>query len=167
MKIQNGEVQWIIGKKDATLSSNGDAMMLMQFAGEAGGVACVGEVISNYHCFTNDGLSLGWLLTDAGGNAATVGYNTIDIENAGQATFIQDKKTGKFMIFSITTGDLRILEVVCFKSFCHLFFLYFWLIYYFSGRTIWGQYYKNLPRNNVVQSPSSTHWIHCPSSSSL
>ncbi len=48
------------------MTMNGDAMMLFEFAGEANGVACVGDIQSNFHCFTEDVLSLGWLLTDAG-----------------------------------------------------------------------------------------------------
>ncbi len=43
---------------------------------------------------------------------AVIGYNDIMIENAGEATMIVDPVSGKTMLFSLTTGDLRILEVV-------------------------------------------------------
>lgn len=92
-------------------------MMLETFAGEADGIACVGEIISNFHCFSSDGLSLGWLLIDGGGNMANIGYNAITIENAGQASFFINPLNGSPILFSLTTGDLRILNVVCFASF--------------------------------------------------
>lgn len=88
-KIADGKIQWVVGHKNAAMAENGDTTMLFPIAGEVDGVVCIAEIISNFHCYTSDGLSLGWLLKDDAGDAAQIGYNDISVENAAQATFIK------------------------------------------------------------------------------
>lgn len=88
-KIANGKIQWAVGHKNAAMAENGDTTMLFAVAGEVDGVVCVGEILSNFECYSADGLSLGWLLKDAAGDSAQVGYNAITVENAAQAVFIK------------------------------------------------------------------------------
>lgn len=72
---------------------------------------CRSEINNNFICYSKDGLALGWLLKDEGGNAEVRGPNAIPVENAGMATFIKDKISKKPTLFTMATADARVLEL--------------------------------------------------------
>ncbi len=111
IKVQDGKVAWMVGSHDGTQAHNGDAIVYFGVAGETDGVVIVADVGSQFVAYTSDGLMLGWLLTDAQGHRADVGENAIYVENAAPNLFIKDPKTGKHLLLSHTTEDVRVLEV--------------------------------------------------------
>lgn len=66
----------------------------------------MGDIESNFVCYSSDGLALGYMV-----GTASYGDNVIQVENAAQASFFK-APDGKRMLLTMTTGDARILEMV-------------------------------------------------------
>ena len=111
IKVKNGKVEWMVGAHDGTMANDGDAIVYFGVAGETDGVVVAADVGSQFVAYTTDGLALGWLLTDAAGRRSDVGPNAIYVENAAPNLFIKDPKSGKHLLISHTTEDVRVLEV--------------------------------------------------------
>lgn len=111
MKVKDGKVQWIVGRHDGPMTKDGDSIITFGVTGESDGMVIVSDVGSNYIGYTSDGLALGWVLTDANGRTPGVGPNSIYVENAGPYLFTKDAKTGKHLLVSHTTEDVRIMEI--------------------------------------------------------
>ena len=111
IKVKDGKVVWTVGAHDGTLAHDGDGIVYFGVAGETDGVVVVADVGSQFVGYTSDGLALGWLLTDAPGHRSDVGPNSIYVENASPNLFIKDAKSGKHLLISHTTEDVRVLEV--------------------------------------------------------
>lgn len=112
MKVKDGKLQWMVGRHDGTFSHDGDSIICFGVTGETDGMVMVSEVNSNYIAYTSDGLALGWVLTDAQGRpSGQAGPNAIYVENAGPNLFMKDAKTGKHLLVTHTTEDVRVLEI--------------------------------------------------------
>lgn len=110
IKVENGRVQWVIGQH----SEKADFAEFSTISGIAG---IVDDLVlvhnvepANYLAFTTDGFTLGNTIVDETGKRPSVGPNAINIENF-TGLFIQDPKTGRRMLFSVSSGDDRILEI--------------------------------------------------------
>ncbi len=110
IKVENGKVQWVVGQHDP----KGGFAAFSTVSGVAG---IVDDVVlahnvspANYLAFTTDGMTLGDVLADENGETPAVGPTAINIESF-TGLFAKDPKTGKNLLFSVTSGDDRILEV--------------------------------------------------------
>lgn len=110
IKVKDGKVDWVVGEH----SEKAD---FAEFSTTSGIAGVVDDIIlahnvepANYIAFTTDGLTLGNTIVDAEGKRAVVGPNALHIENF-TGLFIKDPKTGKKMLFSVSSGDDRILEI--------------------------------------------------------
>ncbi|HSI85263.1 MAG TPA: hypothetical protein VK970_15865, partial [Candidatus Methylacidiphilales bacterium] len=110
IKVKDGRVQWVIGDH----SEHPDNTQLSTASGIAGVVDDVVMVHNvepaNYVAYTTDGFTLGNAMVDADGKRPSVGPAVINIESF-TGMFIKDATTGKRMLFTVSSGDDRILEV--------------------------------------------------------
>ena len=118
VKVKDGKVQWIVGhhSEHGDNGHDGDTMRLTAMTGEVDGVVLFADVNGQFIAYTTDGLCLGWTLNDGNGHAAGAdaggsASNAIYIENMATGEFLKDPKTGKRLLVSWTTEDIRVLEV--------------------------------------------------------
>lgn len=110
IKIDEGKVQWMVGQHDARprfveLSTNSGV------AGVQDGVLLVQNIEPcNYVAFTEDGFVLGDIMVDEEGRHPHVGPYVINIESF-TGLYLKDPKTGRNILFAVSSGDNRILEV--------------------------------------------------------
>ncbi len=111
MKVENGKLKWVIGEQGA----HPNHTQLSTISGIAGIVDDVMLVHlvepSNYVAITTDGLTLGDIMRDEKGVKHKVGPDVINIESF-TGLYIKDEKTSRKMLFAVSSGDDRILEVV-------------------------------------------------------
>lgn len=110
IKVKDGSVQWMVGQH---LPNPTDT----EFATASGIAGIVGDIVlaqnvepSNYPAFTTDGFALGNVLVDENGYRPRLGPGNINIENF-TGLFVEDPKTGKPVLFTVSSGDDRILEI--------------------------------------------------------
>ncbi len=112
IKVEDGKVKWIIGHHDGRFYRNGDNILLMNLTGESDGVIVAAEVNSNFTAYTSDGLTLGWVCgVDNRGKWTDVGPTAMYVENVQPGLFLKDPKTGKHLLFAVSTEDARVLEI--------------------------------------------------------
>jgi len=107
VKVKDGKVQWIVGhhSEHGEPGRDGDTIRLTAMTGEADGVVLFADVNAQFIAYTTDGLCLGWTLNDGKYR------NSIYIENMAPGEFLKDPRTGKRLLVSWTTEDIRVLEV--------------------------------------------------------
>lgn len=111
VKVQDGDVQWIIGQHDPHARRDGDMSTVSGIAGIVDDIVLAHTVEpSRYIAFTTDGLTLGNVLADETGRQPVVGPTAIYIESF-TGLFLKDPQTGKRLLFSVRSGDDPILEV--------------------------------------------------------
>ena len=110
IKVADGKVQWILGQHapNATFT---DFNTLSGVAGRVDGITLVHTVDPYYYAITSDGFELGNVMADADGEAPRSGPTAVTIESFTDL-YIKDPKTKKNLLFSVSSGDDRILEVV-------------------------------------------------------
>ena len=118
VKVKDGKVQWIVGHHSeyGEPGRDGDTIRLTAMTGEADGVVLFADVNAQFIAYTTDGLCLGWTLNDgqgrpAGADVGGSAANGIYIENMAPGEFFKDPRTGKRLLVSWTTEDIRVLEV--------------------------------------------------------
>ncbi len=111
MKVKDGKTEWIIGQQAAKPQH-------AQFATMSGIAGIVDDVMlvhnvepSNYVAITTDGLTLGDIMRNENGERPSVGPDVINIESF-TGLYAKDPKTGRNVLFAVSSGDDRILEVV-------------------------------------------------------
>ena len=110
VKVKNGQVQWWIGHHDATNGTNGDLTFTYNICGIEDGVIVVSDVANQYVAYTEDGLTLGWLLTDDAGRPRWSDESYVSAESfSGQ--FIKDPTTGKYLLFCGASESCQVREV--------------------------------------------------------
>jgi len=110
VKVKDGKVQWIAGNH-ATKPGPCDFTTVSGIAGIADGIVLAHNIEpSTYIGYTEDGFVLGDVLLDENGVHNKVGGNVINIENF-TGLFIKEPKTGKNILFAVSSGDDRILEI--------------------------------------------------------
>lgn len=87
------------------------------------------DIGSNFLCYSSDGIALGYLV-----GQGSYGPNVIEVENAAQASFFKDPD-GRRILYTMTTGDARILEIV--RNFI-LFLFFVSKIQFCVEWSIWG-----------------------------
>jgi len=111
IKVKDGQVQWWIGHHDAANHTNGDGTIFYNVCGVEDGVIVVSDVANQYTAYTDDGLTLGWLLTDDNGRPRWSDDSYVSAESfSGQ--FIKDSKTGKYLLFCGASESCQVREVV-------------------------------------------------------
>lgn len=111
VKVQNGEVQWIIGQHDAHPKQEGDMTTVSGIAGVVDNILIAHTVEpALYTAYTTDGLTLGNVIVDADGKQPKVGSNAVYIESF-TGLFVKDPKTQQRLLFGVRSGDDFILEV--------------------------------------------------------
>jgi hypothetical protein len=110
IKMQGGRVQWVIG-------AHSERADFAEFSTVSGIAGVVDDMViahnvepANYLAFTTDGLTLGNVIADETGERPKVGPISINIESF-TGLFIKDIRSGKRLLFSVSSGDDRILEV--------------------------------------------------------
>lgn len=110
MKVEDGTVQWLVGEHSSNPKDT-------EFATASGIAGIVDDIVlphnvepANYPAFTTDGFALGNVLVDENGNRSPEGPVTINIENF-TGLFVKDPQTGKRVLFAVSSGDDRILEI--------------------------------------------------------
>lgn len=110
IKVQNGAVQWVIGQH----KPKAGFAAFSTVSGIAGIVDDIGIANNvepaSYIAFTTDGFILGNVLANEAGEHLPVGPNIVNIESF-TGLFVKDEKTNKRLLFSVSSGDDRILEV--------------------------------------------------------
>ncbi len=111
VKVQDGRVQWLIGNNDPLLRQEGDMNTVTGIAGIVDDIL-IAHIVepANYIAFTTDGFTLGNVIVDAAGQRPRVGANAIYIESF-TGLFLRDPASGKRLLFAVSSGDDRILEV--------------------------------------------------------
>lgn len=109
-KVADGKVQWIVGghAPNATFT---DFNTLTGVAGTIDDITLVHTVDPNYYAFTSDGFNLGNVMAGADGEAPRTGPTAVTIESF-TGLYVRDPKMKKNLLFSVSSGDDRILEVV-------------------------------------------------------
>ena len=111
VKLKDGREQWLIGLHDAQARHEGDLTTVSGIAGIVGDILIAHTVEpARYIAFTTDGLTLGNVIVDENGQQPRVGPNAIYIESF-TGLFLADPKTQKRLLFAVSSGDDRILEV--------------------------------------------------------
>ena len=111
IKLKDGKVQWWAGHHDATNRTTGDSTYLYNVCGIEDGVVVVSDVANQYIAYTDDGLTLGWLLTDANGRPRWSDDSYVSAESfSGQ--FIKDPKSGKYLLFCGASESCQVREVM-------------------------------------------------------
>jgi len=110
VKVKDGKVQWIAGRH-ATKPGLTDFTTASGIAGIADGIILAHNIEpATYIGYTEDGFVLGDVLLDENGVHPKVGGNVINIENF-TGLFIKDSKTSKRVLFTVSSGDDRIIEI--------------------------------------------------------
>jgi len=111
IKVKDGQVQWWVGHHDGSNRTNGDGTFFYNVCGIEDGVIVVTDVTNQYTAYTDDGLTLGWLLTDDNGRPRWSDDSYVCAESfSGQ--FIKDPKTGKYLLFCGASESLQVREVL-------------------------------------------------------
>ncbi len=111
IKVKDGQVQWWVGHHDGSNRGNGDLTFTYNICGIEDGVIVVADVANQYTAYTDDGLTLGWLLTDDNGRPRWSDDSYVSAERfSGQ--FIKDPKTGKYLLFCGASESLQVREVL-------------------------------------------------------
>ncbi len=110
VKIKDGKVRWIAGRH-STKPGLTEFTTASGIAGIADGIVLAHNIEpATYIAYTEDGFVLGDVLLDENGVHQKVGGNVINIENF-TGLFIKDPETGKRILFAVSSGDDRILEI--------------------------------------------------------
>jgi len=111
IKVKDGRAQWWVGHHDAANHGNGDGTFSYNVCGVEDGVIVVSDVANQYTAYTDDGLTLGWLLTDDRGRPRWSDDSYVSAESfSGQ--FIKDPKTGKYLLFCGASESCQVREVM-------------------------------------------------------
>ena len=111
IKLKDGKVQWWVGHHDASNRTTGDCTFTYNICGVEDGVIVISDVANQYTAYTDDGLVLGWLLTDDNGRPRWSDDSYVSAESfSGQ--FIKDPKTGKYLLFCGASESCQVREVV-------------------------------------------------------
>ncbi len=109
-KVADHRVQWFVGEHTPKPVDT-------EFSTASGVAGVVDDIVlthniepANYPAFTSDGFALGNAMVDKTGERPSVGPEVISIENF-TGLFVKDPKTGKRVLFAVSSGDDRILEV--------------------------------------------------------
>ena len=110
-KVADGKIRWVIGQNNPYLKLDSDLTTVSGIAGVVDSIL-IAHVVepANYIAYTTDGFTLGNVLLDESGNRPGVGSTAIYIESF-TGLFIKDPETGKRLLYSVSSGDDRILEV--------------------------------------------------------
>jgi hypothetical protein len=110
IKVKDGQVQWWVGHHDASNRGDGDTTFVYNVCGVVDGVIVVCDVANQYHAYTEDGLTLGWLLTDAKGRPRWSDDSYVSAESfSGQ--FFKDPLTGKYFLACGASESAQLREV--------------------------------------------------------
>lgn len=110
IKVKDGKAQWVLGEHSprprfTELSTNSGV------AGAQDGVVLVQNIEPcNYVAFSEDGFVLGDIMVNKEGVHPHVGPYVINIESF-TGLYVKDPKTQKNVLFAVSSGDDRILEV--------------------------------------------------------
>lgn len=111
VKVKDGKVQWITGEHAAHPGFTGFSTC-SSVAGSQDGIVLVGNIEPcNYIAYTDDGFVLGDIMVNEDGWHENYQPYTINIESF-TGLYIKDPKTGKNVLFTVSSGDDRILEVI-------------------------------------------------------
>ena len=111
IKVKDGKVQWISGKHKASPGFT-DFSTCSSVPGSLDGIVLVGNVEPcNYIAYTEDGFVLGDIMVNEEGWHENYQPYTINIESF-TGLYVKDPKTGKNVLFTVSSGDDRILEVI-------------------------------------------------------
>ena len=111
IKVKDGKVQWWAGHQDATNRTDGDLAFAYNICGIEDGVIVVSDVANQYVAYTDDGLTLGWLLKDQTGRPKWSDESYVSAESfSGQ--FVKDPKTGKYLLFCGASESMQVREVI-------------------------------------------------------
>ena len=109
-KVAGGRVQWIAGTHTPNPTDT-EFSTASGIAGVVDGIVLAHNIEpANYPAFTTDGFALGNAMVGEDGTRPNVGPNVICIENF-TGLFVKDPQTGKPVLFAVSSGDDRILEV--------------------------------------------------------
>lgn len=109
-KVKNGRLEWWIGHHDATNAGNSDGTFLYNVCGVADDVIVVCDVANQYTAYSDDGLTLGWLLTDDRGRPRWSDDSYVSAESfSGQ--FVKDPQSGKYLLFCGASESCQVREV--------------------------------------------------------
>ena len=110
IKIKDGKAEWIAGSH-STIPGLCDFTTVSGIAGIVDGIVLAHNIEpANYVGYTEDGFVLGDVLLNENGIHPKVGGNVINIENF-TGLFIKDPKTEKKILFAVSSGDDRIIEI--------------------------------------------------------
>jgi len=111
VKVQDGSVQWIIGKNDPYMRTEGALNTVTGIAGVVDDIL-IAHIVepAHYIAYTTDGFTLGNVIVDEEGKRPGVGPNAIYIESF-TGLFLQDPENDTPLLFAVSSGDDRILEV--------------------------------------------------------
>jgi hypothetical protein len=111
IKVQNGEIKWIIGQHDAQPKREGDLTTVSGIAGIVDDIVITHMVEpAQYIAYTTDGMTLGNVIVDENGKQPKVGPTAVYIESF-TGLFVKDPKTQKRLLFGVRSGDDFIFEV--------------------------------------------------------
>lgn len=111
VKVQDGRVRWMIGKNDPYMRTPGAMNTVTGIAGVVDDIL-IAHIVepANYIAYTTDGFTLGNVIVDEAGRRPSVGPNAIYIESF-TGLFLRDPESRKRLLFAVSSGDDRILEV--------------------------------------------------------
>jgi|GEM_PF-958274 len=111
LKMKDGKIQWWVGHHDALNRTDGSLSFTYNICGVEDGVIVISDVANQYIAYTDDGLTLGWLLTDDNGRPKWSGESYVSAESfSGQ--FVKDPKTGKYLLFCGASESMQVREVL-------------------------------------------------------
>lgn len=110
IKTKNGKVQWILGQQAAHPDLT-EFSTMSSIAGVVDDILLVGNIEpAGYIALTTDGFTLGEVLVGEDGKRGKAGGNIINIENF-TGLFAKDPRTQKRVLFAVSSGDDRIIEI--------------------------------------------------------
>ncbi len=111
IKMKDGKIAWWAGHHDALNRTDGSLTFAYNICGVEDGVIVVSDTANQYIAYTDDGLTLGWLLTDENGRPKWSGESYVSAESfSGQ--FVKDPKTGKYLLFCGASESMQVREVL-------------------------------------------------------
>lgn len=111
IKMKNGKAEWWVGHHDALNRTDGSLTFTYNICGVEDGVIVISDTANQYIAYTDDGLTLGWLLTDDNGRPKWSGESYVSAESfSGQ--FVKDSKTGKYLLFCGASESMQVREVL-------------------------------------------------------